>query len=108
MICELVLRGARVGVTAVSHKVIRNLLDATMKAANQLDLPITCLQKVTTKSTPPSIIEELADNAEALARLSDGRANVLGGTQWLWAPSDQLRPRRAHRPNLVHPGGKER
>ena len=85
MICELVRRGARVGITAVSHKVIQNLLDATVKAAGERRLPITCIQKVKTKSDPPSSIEELTDNAETLARLSDGRANVVGGTQWLWA-----------------------
>lgn len=85
MICELVRGGARVGITAVSHKVIRNLLDATMKAAGELWLPISCIHKVTTESDPRSTIEELTDNAEALARLSDGRANVVGGTQWLWA-----------------------
>ena len=35
MICDLVRRGARVGVTAVSHKVIRKLLDDTAKAAGE-------------------------------------------------------------------------
>jgi uncharacterized protein len=85
MICELVRRGARVGITAVSHKVIRNLLDATVKAALEFRLPMTCIHKVTTKSDPPSTIEELTDNAETLDRLGDGRANVVGGTQWLWA-----------------------
>jgi uncharacterized protein len=85
MICELVRRGARVGITAVSHKVIQNLLDATVKAAGELQLPMTCIHKVTTKSDPAPAIEELTDNAETLARLSDGRANVVGGTQWLWA-----------------------
>jgi uncharacterized protein len=85
MICELVRRGARIGITAVSHKVIRNLLDAVVKAASESHLPISCIQKVTTKSDPPSNIEEITDNGEAFARLRDRRANVVGGTQWLWA-----------------------
>ncbi len=85
MICELVRRGARVGITAVSHKVIRNLLDAAVKAAAEARLPMNCIHKVTNKSDPPSSIEEVTDNGEALARLRDGRANVVGGTQWLWA-----------------------
>jgi hypothetical protein len=88
MICELVRQGARVGITAVSHKAIRNLLDATVKAAGELRLPMTCIHKVTTKGDPSSTIEELTDNAETLARLSDGRADVVGGTQWLWARPD--------------------
>ena len=88
MICDLVRRGARVGVTAVSHKVIRNLLDEVVKAAGEKQLPINCIHKVTTKGDPSPGIEELTDNAETLARLSDGRANVVGGTQWLWARPD--------------------
>jgi hypothetical protein len=88
MICELVRRGARVGITAVSHKAIRTLLDATVKAASEFRLPMTCIHKVTTKGDPPSTIEEPTDNAETLARLRDGRANVVGGTQWLWARPD--------------------
>jgi hypothetical protein len=88
MICELVRRGAHVGITAASHKVIQHILKATVKAAGECRLPMTCVQKVTTKSRPPSTIEELTDNAETLARLSDGRANVVGGTAWLWARPD--------------------
>ncbi len=86
MICELVRRGARVGVTAVSHKVIRNLLDAVQQAALKLQLEVHCVHKVTTKSDPPSIIEEITDNGEAIAQLNDG--SVVGGTQWLWARPD--------------------
>jgi hypothetical protein len=76
MICELVRRGARVGVTAVSHKVIRNLLDAVLKAANERRLPIKCIHKVTSKSDPTFGVEELTDNGETLARLKDGHADV--------------------------------
>jgi uncharacterized protein len=65
--------------------VIRNLLDAVVKAAAEARLPMNCIHKVTNKSDPPSSIEEVTDNGEALARLRDGRANVVGGTQWLWA-----------------------
>jgi superfamily I DNA and/or RNA helicase len=36
----------------------------------------------------PATIEELTDNGETLDRLRDGRANVVGGTQWLWARPD--------------------
>ena len=85
MICELVRRGARVGVTAVSHKVIRKLLDDVAKAASELQLQVNCVHKVKTKSDPPSTVEELNDNDEVIARLGDGRAHVAGGTQWLWA-----------------------
>ena len=85
MICELVRRGARIGITAVSHKVIRKLLDDVAKAARDMKVQLTCVHKVTTKSDPPSILEELTDNDEVVARLGDGRAHVAGGTPWLWA-----------------------
>jgi uncharacterized protein len=85
MICELVRRGARVGVTGVSHKVILNLLDMVKKVAAELGQEVRCVQKVTTKSDTPLTIEEVTDNDEAISRLKEGRARVLGGTQWLWA-----------------------
>jgi len=36
MICELVRSGRRVGITALSHKVIRNLLEEVIEAAAQI------------------------------------------------------------------------
>jgi uncharacterized protein len=88
MICELVRLGKRVGVTAVSHKVIRNLLEATIRAAAEQSLELQCSQKVTTKSGAPSPIQELTDNGELLSRVQDGRVHVAGGTAWLWARLD--------------------
>ena len=40
MICELVRAGKRVGVTAVSHRVVRNLLEAALDAAKEEGLPL--------------------------------------------------------------------
>lgn len=88
MICELVRRGARVGVTAVSHKVIRKLLDDVENAAGELGIRVNSVHKVTTKSDPPSSVEETTDNGDALSRLADRRAHVVGATQWLWSRPD--------------------
>ncbi len=85
MICELVRSGARVGVTAVSHKVIRNLLDVAVRLATDSGPRMNCVHKVNDKSDAPSTIEEIKGNEEVLERLQDGRANVVGGTAWLWA-----------------------
>ena len=52
MICELVRKGARVGVTAVSHKVIGNLLEAVMKAANELGIKVACAQLTPYETSP--------------------------------------------------------
>lgn len=85
MICELVRQRARVGVTAVSHEVIRKLLKEVAKSAAELQTAVTTLHKVTDKSDPPSGLDETTDNDDALTRLADRQAQVVGGTQWLWA-----------------------
>ena len=86
MICELVHHGKKVGITAISHKVIRNLLLEVIKAANEAGLErLNCMQKVNEKpdALPPGITLA-ADNAEPLAALRRG-VQVVGGTAWLWS-----------------------
>jgi uncharacterized protein len=90
MICDLVRKGMRVGITAVSHKVIHHLLEGVLEAAREEQVPVSCIEKVNDKSEAPKVIEEFTKNGEVLARLRDGRANVAGGTQWLWASADAL------------------
>jgi uncharacterized protein len=85
MICELVRRGLRVGVTAVSHKVIRKLLDDVMNEATESACSVSCAQKVGTKSVGHSRVAEFSDNAAVLDALLSGGAQVAGGTAWLWA-----------------------
>jgi uncharacterized protein len=86
MICELVRHGKKVGVTATSHKVIRNLLDEVISAAQQFNLTgLRVIQKVSEKpqEDPPGIVLA-TDNEEPLAALHDG-AQVVAGTAWLWS-----------------------
>jgi len=85
MICALVRKGARVGVTAVSHKVIGNLLEAVMEAADGAGLRIRCAQKVATRGDAPAGVEEITTNDKAIASLRSNQVNVVGGTSWLWA-----------------------
>ena len=86
MIVELVKRGKRVGVSAVSHKVIDNLLRSALKAAAGERVKPDCLHKVSEPSAEaPEGIEETTGNQEPLAALEAGEANVVGGTAWLWA-----------------------
>jgi predicted RecB family nuclease len=91
MICELVRRGKRVGITATSHKVIGNLLREVVKAAGEEHLAnLRCVQKVKKEEKPeqdPPCIQTTVDNEDTLAAFSNG-ANVLAGTQWLWARED--------------------
>ena len=87
MICELVRAGKKVGITAVSHKVIRNLLDGVVEAASEEGLPIRCLQKVSGKAAKDEgqPIRETTKNKDVVTALEDGEAQVAAGTAWLWA-----------------------
>ena len=87
MICELVRAGRKVGITAVSHKVIRNLLDEVVRAAAEAGIEVRCVQKVGSKpaaDTGQPILEVRTNPAVADA-LADGSAQVAAGTAWLWA-----------------------
>ncbi len=94
VICELVRQRKKVGVTAVSHKVIRKLLEEVLKAAKEMGLSgVTCLHKVTEKSDEalPDGITETTKNEAALAALQGNGRIVVAGTAWLWAREDLSR-----------------
>jgi uncharacterized protein len=86
MIIALVNAGKKVGVTAVSHKVIRNLFRKVI----ELDAgSIGCVHKVTEKNTGPSEgIVEVTKSSEAIDALSNKK--VVGGTAWLWADNNSV------------------
>jgi uncharacterized protein len=83
MICELLRNGARVGITALSHKVIANLLKEVTQAAPECGIKVACAQL--TPDEPHPGVERVTKNEAALAQLADGQANVVGGTSCLWA-----------------------
>jgi hypothetical protein len=86
MICDLVKLGKKIGVTALSHKVIRHLLEEVADAAKEMKTRgVRCMQR-TDEQGPTADISIAQDNEEALAALESGEANVLGGTSWLWTP----------------------
>ncbi len=87
MICALIAQGKKVGVTANSHKVIRNLLDAVAKANGKADVGVRLGHRKDhdEETGAPSPVEILGDNPDALQVIQSGQVNVLGGTAWLWA-----------------------
>ena len=87
MICALVKAGKTVGVTANSHKVIRNLLDKVVELAEQSRLPIQCLQKLSEKAEPVRGIRFETDNEKTLAAIGTS-SQVVAGTAWLWSRDD--------------------
>lgn len=87
MICQLVKQGKRIGITALSHKVIRKLLDEVCEAAHEDKIEIgRCIQKVQHLEDQEET-EEIAvtdDNDAPLEALHSGAARIAGGTSWLW------------------------
>jgi uncharacterized protein len=84
MICELVRHGRTVGITANSHKVIRNLIDAAIEAAEKCDLELHCCQKVAEKKDAQPHLSFVRNNKDLFAALGN-TAMVGAGTAWLWA-----------------------
>jgi AAA domain len=87
MICALVRAGKRVGITANSHKVIRNLLDEVIVAAEQDGLPIRCIQKPAEKEGELPNLQFTTDNTEFIDALR-ADCNVGGATAFFWARPD--------------------
>ena len=86
MACELLRAGKKVGVTAVSHKVIRKFLEEVINAATAENLPVRCIEKVKEKpKTRHASIGEVTTNKLVVDALNVGAANLAGGTAWLWA-----------------------
>jgi predicted RecB family nuclease len=86
MIVELVRSGRRVGITAVSHKVISLLLGEVCKVAREASVPLRAAQKVNgTDGCDDPMVEQVKDNQAVLDALTNGEAQVAAGTAWLWA-----------------------
>jgi hypothetical protein len=87
MICALVQAGKSVGVTANSHKVIRNLLDGVVKAAEDMNIDVHCVQKPSETETDQPRLKFAKKGADLLAAIGS-TADVAGATAWLWASPD--------------------
>ena len=88
MICELVKSGARVGVTAASHKVIVNLLETVLEVADKLGAAVHCVRKVTEASEVQGRIVEFKKNEDIDDLIDGAERSVVGGTPFLWARAE--------------------
>ncbi len=89
MIVELVKQGRRVGITAVSHKVISKLLEEACKAAREERVTLQAIQKVDNAAGfKDAVVKGTEDNQEVVASLGNGEAQVAAGTVWLWSRDD--------------------
>lgn len=82
LIVELARQGKRVGVTAVSHKVIANLLGRTREASRG-SVTIAHRQDRRDSDELAEDCERLRSTAKVHDALSEGK--VVGGTAWLWS-----------------------
>lgn len=84
MICALVASGKKVGVTANSHKVIRNLLDDVQEACEESGRRVQCVQKLSDEADDVPGIRFTTDNADLFSSIG-ASCSVAAGTAWLWA-----------------------
>jgi uncharacterized protein len=88
VICSLVRAGLKVGVTAVSHKVIVNLLEGAAKRAREEGYAISIVHREEGVYEGAHGLERCYDYGDIRARLADGTIQVLGATAWCWARPD--------------------
>ncbi len=85
IICALKSRGLKVGVTAVSHKVIVKLLEGAMEEAGRQGLALRAAHKHKKQYAGRSGIETVKDHPPLQRGLADGSFDVVGATVWTWA-----------------------
>lgn len=88
VICSLVRAGLKVGVTAVSHKVIVNLLEEAAKLARSQELGLKIVHCDDDPYEGEWGLERTKDYETIRRDLRTGRIQVLGGTGWCWARPD--------------------
>ncbi len=89
MIVELIKQGKKVGVTAVSHKVISNLLKGTCKAALERHEKLKILQKCDgDDGCEHDFVAIVDDNKGVEQALANNEAQIIAGTVWLWARAE--------------------
>ena len=85
-VVDLIRAGKRVGLTASSHKVIGNLLDAVMAAAREAAVPVRALQKADELQRCGDVDVQCAtSNGQVVDALDAGDVDLVAGTSWLFA-----------------------
>jgi len=90
MICDLIVAGKTVGITANSHKVIRNLIDKAVEVAQEKGISIRAGQKLSKKEDDTAYVRIFTDNKKTVSELSSQDVQLLGGTSFFWAREDAI------------------
>ena len=88
MICELVATGKKVGITASSHKVIRNLIDKVTEAADEARIDLQCGQKPKKKEEDRPRLSFLMQNSDVIEALASRECQVVGATPFFSSRAD--------------------
>lgn len=93
MICALVRAGRKVGVVAVGHTVVHNLLEKVADTAAEASQTLRIAHRSASASdkgyyTGSRDIANVSSYDYVRSSLADGQTDVLGGTQWMWARPD--------------------
>jgi uncharacterized protein len=87
-IVELVAKGKRVGIVATTHEAVTNLAEAVCGAAASRAVPVAIVHKRTEDDALKATRDEIRlvfKNPEVVQALESGTAQVVAGTQWLFA-----------------------
>ena len=86
MITTLLAAGKKVGITATSHKVIGNLLDAVLAAADEEGVAVHAIQR---GDADVIVVDDRVAHAKSpkdiVDALENGSATLAAGTSWVWA-----------------------
>ena len=88
IICDLVENGLNVGVTAVSHKVIVNLLESAAARASERGLAIRIVHRSKGEYEGDLGVERIESYDTIEHELAIGEIDVLGATAWCWSRPD--------------------
>ena len=86
MITTLLAAGRKVGITATSHKVIGNLLDGVLAAADEEVVAVHAIQR---GDADVIVVDDRVAHAKSskdiVDALENGSATLAAGTPWVWA-----------------------
>jgi uncharacterized protein len=83
LIVRLASEGKKIGITALSHKVITNLLTKVWEIAQEEGISIELLQK--TEPDPNNAPPWTVSNDEKHIQSMIGKVNVIAGTSFMWS-----------------------
>jgi len=82
LILKLVQSGKKIGITALSHKVITGLIEKTWQLSKDAKLNLRIIQKISNSIEEFDKWKLTTDNKEVIAKIND--FDIIAGTSFLW------------------------